>query len=105
MPEFDAHISSRPTRLWGYCLVAWFALCLGSVALPGYAAANDKAETTKGDLEQVKEKIQQLANALKASRVAKQDAHEALKASETAISSSRKKLREIQDAQQENRGK
>ncbi len=105
MPEFDAHISSRPTRLWGYCLAAWFALCLGSVALPGYAAANDKAETTKGDLEQVKEKIQQLANALKASRVAKQDAHEALKASETAISSSRKKLREIQDAQQENRGK
>ena len=73
--------------------------------LPAIAAANNKAETTKGDLEQVKEKIQQLANALKASRVAKQDAHEALKASETAISTSRKKLREIQDAQQENRGK
>lgn len=105
MPEFDAHISSRPTRPWLYCLTAWFALCLGSFALPSYSAANDKAETTKGDLEQVKEKIQQLANALKASRVAKQDAHEALKASETAISSSRKKLREIQDAQQENRGK
>nr|WP_292781168.1 peptidoglycan DD-metalloendopeptidase family protein [Methylophilus sp. UBA6697] len=73
--------------------------------MPVHAAANDKTETTKGDLEQVKEKIQQLANALKASRVAKQDAHEALKASETAISSSRKKLREIQDAQQDNRGK
>ena len=69
------------------------------------AAGNDKADATKGDLEQVKEKIQQLANALKASQLAKQDANEALKASETAISASRKKLREIQDAQQENRGK
>lgn len=69
------------------------------------AAGNDKADTTKGDLEQVKEKIQQLANAIKASQLAKQDANEALKASETAISASRKKLREIQDAQQENRSK
>ncbi|KQT38153.1 hypothetical protein ASG24_04100 [Methylophilus sp. Leaf414] len=69
------------------------------------AANNDKAEAAKGDLEQVKEKIQQLANAIKASQLAKQDANEALKASETAISASRKKLREIQDAQQENRSK
>jgi murein hydrolase activator len=69
------------------------------------AANNDKAEAAKGDLEQVKEKIQQLANAIKASQLAKQDANEALKASEIAISASRKKLREIQDAQQENRGK
>ncbi len=69
------------------------------------AASSDKADAAKGDLEQVKEKIQQLANAIKASQLAKQDANEALKASETAISASRKKLREIQDAQQENRGK
>ena len=69
------------------------------------AASNDKADAAKGDLEQVKEKIQQLANAIKASQLAKQDANEALKASETAISASRKKLREIQGAQQENRGK
>ena len=26
MAGFDAHISSRPTRPWGYCLAAWFAL-------------------------------------------------------------------------------
>jgi murein hydrolase activator len=87
-----------------FSLLAGLWLC-GAVSLPAQAATTDKTETTKGDLEQVKEKIQQLANALKASRVAKQDAHEALKASETAISASRKKLREIQDAQLENRSK
>lgn len=74
-------------------------------SMTAMAAGSDKADAAKGDLEQVKEKIQQLANALKASQLAKQDANEALKASETAISASRKKLREIQDAQQENRGK
>lgn len=80
------------------------ACCLAA-PLPAVAASNDKAEAAKGDLAQVKEKIQQLANALKASQLAKQDANEALKASETAISASRKKLKEIRDAQQENRAK
>lgn len=88
---------------------AYLVICMMLMAsgLPGsgWAASSDKAEAAKGDLEQVKEKIQQLANAIKASQLAKQDAHEALKASETAISASRKKLREIQDAQQENRHK
>ena len=89
-------------------LMIGLLLCAAGSSLPAQAADkpdNSKTETTKGDLEQVKEKIQQLATALKASRVAKQDAHEALKASETAISASRKKLREIQDAQLENRSK
>jgi murein hydrolase activator len=84
-------------------VAAW--LLLAGLVTPVEAASTDKAETAKGDLEQVKEKIQQLANALKASHAAKQDANDALKASETAISASRKKLREIQDAQQENRSK
>ncbi|QDC45282.1 hypothetical protein FIU00_02725 [Methylophilus medardicus] len=83
------------------CLACW----ISTAPLLAVAASSDKTESTKGDLEQVKEKIQQLANALKASRVAKQDAHEALKASETAISSSRKKLHDIQEAQLENRSK
>jgi len=104
MPDFSVIAYPQPKRLWA-ALAACLALCASGLPMPVHAAANDKTETTKGDLEQVKEKIQQLANALKASRVAKQDAHEALKASETAISSSRKKLREIQDAQQDNRGK
>jgi len=105
MPDFSMIAYPQPKRLWAAALAACLALCANGLPMPAHAAANDKTETTKGDLEQVKEKIQQLANALKASRVAKQDAHEALKASETAISSSRKKLREIQDAQQDNRGK
>jgi len=108
MPDFSMMADTQPKRLWAalaFCLTVCLALCASGFSVPAHAAANDKTETTKGDLEQVKEKIQQLANALKASRVAKQDAHEALKASETAISSSRKKLREIQDAQQDNRGK
>jgi murein hydrolase activator len=104
MPDFSVIAYPQRKRLWA-ALAACLALCASGLPMPAHAAANDKTETTKGDLEQVKEKIQQLANALKASRVAKQDAHEALKASETAISSSRKKLREIQDAQQDNRGK
>lgn len=81
-------------------------LLLGLCALSLSVAAaqpDERAASTKGDLEQVKEKIQQLATALKASREAKQDANEALKASETAISAARKKLRDIQQAQQENR--
>ncbi|AKR42620.1 murein hydrolase activator EnvC [Methylophilus sp. TWE2] len=105
MSEFSIFALSKQSSRWTSCCTVCLCLWLGILALPASAAANDKAETTKGDLEQVKEKIQQLANALKASRVAKQDAHEALKASETAISASRKKLREIQDAQQENRSK
>lgn len=105
MSEFSIFALSKQSSRWTSCCTVCLCLWLGTLALPASAAANDKAETTKGDLEQVKEKIQQLANALKASRVAKQDAHEALKASETAISASRKKLREIQDAQQENRSK
>ena len=105
MSEFSIFALSKPSSRWAYCFTVCLCIWLGTLPLPAPAAANDKAETTKGDLEQVKEKIQQLANALKASRVAKQDANEALKASETAISASRKKLREIQDAQQENRGK
>lgn len=105
MSEFSIFALSKQPSRWTSCCTVCLGLWLGTLALPASAAANDKAETTKGDLEQVKEKIQQLANALKASRVAKQDAHEALKASETAISASRKKLREIQDAQQENRSK
>jgi len=104
MPDFSVIAYPQPKRLCA-ALAACLVLCASGLPMPAHAAANDKTETTKGDLEQVKEKIQQLANALKASRVAKQDAHEALKASETAISSSRKKLREIQDAQQDNRGK
>lgn len=64
---------------------------------------NDKTESTKDNLEQIKEKIQALSNQLSATKVAKQDANQALKASESAISASRKKLRDIQEAQQENR--
>jgi murein hydrolase activator len=105
MSESGILALSRPSSRWIYCFIVCLCWGLGQLPLSAIAAANNKAETTKGDLEQVKEKIQQLANALKASRVAKQDAHEALKASETAISASRKKLREIQDAQQENRSK
>jgi murein hydrolase activator len=88
-----------------YFSAAGLCALLATASWPAVAASSDKADAAKGDLEQVKEKIQQLANALKASQLAKQDANEALKASETAISASRKKLREIQDAQQENRSK
>lgn len=103
MSESAVHALSRSFRRIGAGV--WLAFCASMLPPAVQAATNDNAEAAKGDLQQVKEKIQQLANALKASRVAKQDAHEALKASETAISASRKKLREIQDAQQENRGK
>lgn len=104
MPDSSAiRVFRLPLRSLSH-LVLCLLLSAGALS-PALAATADKTESTKGDLEQVKEKIQQLANALKASRVAKQDAHEALKASETAISASRKKLREIQDAQLENRGK
>jgi len=103
MSESAVHALSRLFRRLGAGV--WLAFCASMLPPALQAATNDNAEAAKGDLQQVKEKIQQLANALKASRVAKQDAHEALKASETAISASRKKLREIQDAQQENRGK
>ncbi|SDK79910.1 Septal ring factor EnvC, activator of murein hydrolases AmiA and AmiB [Methylophilus rhizosphaerae] len=96
---------SRPYRwcsVFLSCALVTLAVVLPS---PVTAAANSTTEAAKSDLAQVKEKIQQLANALKASQLAKQDANEALKASETAISASRKKLREIQAAQQDNRGK
>ncbi len=98
-------LRSRSYRWWRICLGS--ALLALATALPSPATAADKSstDTAKSDLAQVKKKIQQLANALKASQLARQDAHEALKASETAISASRKKLREIQAAQQDNRSK
>lgn len=103
MPEFYAlakYLMQRSARvgLLGLCVFSGLSLPLSAEA-----AKTDKAETAKDDLDQIKEKIQQLSNAISASRVAKQDAHEALKASESAISESRKKLREIQEAQQRNR--
>lgn len=90
------------------CLISMLAILPAWLPVAALAAKNDKneavnAEATKGDLAQIKEKIQQLTNAISKSREAKQDANEALKASETAISHSRKKQRDIQDAQQENR--
>ena len=97
-------LRSRSCRWHTICLSALIALAATSPA-PVTAAAKNSTDAAKSDLAQVKEKIQQLANALKASQLAKQDAHEALKASETAISASRKKLREIQAAQQDNRDK
>lgn len=105
MPEFDVLplrlMPSRPSvRLLTLCVLIGAGLPLHAVA-----AKTDNAEAAKGDLDQIKEKIQQLSNAISASRVAKQDANEALKASESAISESRKKLRDIQEAQQRNRAR
>lgn len=105
MSELMNVFYARLKRCGLACLIGCLACLISTAPVPAVAASSDKTESTKGDLEQVKEKIQQLANALKASRVAKQDAHEALKASETAISSSRKKLHDIQEAQLENRSK
>lgn len=73
------------------------------VAMPTLAAKSDHTERTKDNLEQIKEKIEALSHQLSASKVAKQDANQALKTAESAISASRKKLYEIQAAQAANR--
>lgn len=83
-------------------VAVWAAPAATAANTSSTSAADARTASTQGDLAQVKEKIQQLATALKASREAQQDAHQSLKASETAISAARKKLREIQQAQQAN---
>jgi murein hydrolase activator len=105
MPDIILFNAILRQRLFTVCLSGLLASIPAILPSTANGASNSTADAAKGDLEQVKEKIQQLANALKASQLARQDANEALKASETAISASRKKLRDIQDAQQENRDK
>ncbi len=86
------------------CLTGRWIVVVGlAITLTAHAAKIDKTETTKDNLDQIKEKIQALSSQLSATKVAKQDANQALKASESAISASRKKLRDIQAAQLENR--
>ena len=111
MPASTACLSLtayRGCRAWlrgALILSLWLAPVLAGAAKADKTEPAVKAESTKSDLEQIKEKIQQLSSAISKSREAKQDAHAALQASETAISKSRKKQLEIQDAQEENRAR
>lgn len=67
--------------------------------------ANEKqaAQANSSNLEKIKQKIQALAESLSLSKNAHDSATGALKTAEIKISESRKKLRELQEAQQKNK--
>lgn len=93
----------RPIAKWPLPLLfLLLCFCTGFIFV-GNSFAAKKIDAAKEDLSDIQEKIQALKKELESNQEARKDATDALKESETAISVANRKLREINQKQNQNK--